>query len=62
MFGPFAPLIVSFLQSISGKHIPEGIYKKFETKVVLYRVKGHPLCYGKVGFYILISIDIYLMS
>jgi hypothetical protein len=54
----FAPLIDSFLQSISQQHIPEGIYKKFGTWVGLSRAKGHLLCYRKVSSNILISIEL----
>jgi len=32
MFRPFAPLIVPFLQEISGQRIPEGIHTDFKAK------------------------------
>jgi hypothetical protein len=35
VFEPFALLIVSFLQKISGQHIPEGMHMVFEERVVL---------------------------
>ena len=57
LFGPSAPFIISFLQKISGQHIPKGIYNWFKARIVLCTTKGHPLCYNIVGFNILITIE-----
>ena len=52
-------LLLSFLRKISGQHIPEGVYKNDSKQGQCHRrAEGQPLCYNRVGFNILISIEL----
>ena len=51
-------LLLSFLRKISGQHIPKGCIWFLKKEQCCHRAKGQLLCYRKVGFNILISIEL----